>query len=343
MTSGQGIPHTISVVIPVYRGASTLPGLVQDISSLARPYLTPEGHEAQVSEVILVHDRGPDESDTVMRRLQAEYPFVRTVWLSRNYGQHAATLAGMASSTGEWIATIDEDGLYPPGQIGRLLDAAIDANATLVYADPDRATPASAFRNVTSRGSKAVIDIMTGSKAARNYHSFRLVLGDVGRSVANYAGSGVYLDVALGWVAGNVVTAPVTLREEVDRPSGYNLRRLLSHFWSMVLSSGTRGLRIVSATGFVFAVIGIIAAIVIVIQRLTVGEWPPGLASIAVALLLLGGIILLSLGIIAEYIGVAVNQAMGKPPFLVIPDPQNGPLGRERQAQSATYGRPTRK
>lgn len=71
---------------------------------------------------------------------------------------------------------------------------------------------------------------MSGNKNAQKYHSFRLILGEVGRAVAAYAGNGVYLDVALGWVAGNPVSAHVPLRNELNRPSGYNFSKLLSHF-----------------------------------------------------------------------------------------------------------------
>lgn len=322
-------PHAISVVVPVYRGADTLPALVAEIQPLAEGFTTPGGRAARVGEVILVHDNGPDASDVVMRELEARYPFVRAIWLSRNFGQHAATLAGIASSGEEWVATVDEDGQYDPGQLGIMLDVALDQRASLVYAQPTNEAPHSAFRNATSRGSKRVVDLLSGSKEARRYHSFRLMLGETGRSVAAYAGQGVYLDVALGWVAGRIATAPIELREEGDRPSGYNLRRLLSHFWRLVLTSGTRGLRIVSVAGAIIAAAGVITAIVLVIRHIFGGSWPQGWASLIVTELVIGGIILLFLGVIAEYIGVAVNQAMGRPPYLIISDPARGPLGRE--------------
>ena len=161
------------------------------------------------------------------------------------------------------------------------------------------------------------------------FHSFRLVLGEVGRSVAAYAGPGVYLDVALGWVAGRVATAPVELRDEgADRRSGYSLRSLLSHFWRMVLTGGTRGLRLVSVLGLVFAVLGTAAG---GLRRLppagrsradrgldVVDRGDPDLHRRHPVLL----------GVIAEYVGVAVNMAMGKPLYLITQDPADGPLGR---------------
>ena len=320
----------------MYRGAATLPALIAEIAPLAKGFTTPAGRSARVSEVLLVHDHGPDQSDVIMRELAEMHPFVRPVWLSRNFGQHAATLAGMASSGGDWIATIDEDGQYDPGQIGGMLDVALDEHATLVYAAPTNLPPHSAFRNLTSRMSKRVVDILVGGTDARRYHSFRLVLGEVGRSVAAYAGSGVYLDVALGWVAGDVTTAPVTLRDEGDRPSGYSLRRLLSHFWRMVITSGTRGLRLVSVIGSVIAVLGVVMAIVFAINKLTGGDLPAGWTSLIVVTLVLFGATLFCLGVVAEYVGVAVNQAMGKPLYLIVSDPADGPLGREARDEPGT-------
>ncbi len=89
--------------------------------------------------------------------------------------------------------------------------------------------------------------------------------------MAAYSGSGVYLDVAMGWVAGTRGHFPITLRDEGQRESGYSTRRLFSHFWRMVLTSGTRGLRFVSALGIAFAVLGVLLAIYILIATLVSG------------------------------------------------------------------------
>ena len=125
----------------------------------------------------------------------------------------------------------------------------------------------------------------------------------------------------------------VKLREEGDRPSGYSFRRLLSHFWRLVLSSGTRGLRVVSGTGVVVGVLGLLLAVFVTGARLTNTIAVEGWASVVVVLLLGVGAILFSLGMIAEYVGVAVNMAMGKPPYLIVGDPADGPLGRRPVAQ----------
>lgn len=325
--------NLISVVIPVYGGEATLAAVVDEIARLATPTATPDGYLARVTEVVLVYDNGRDDSPRVMRELAERYDFVRPVWLSRNFGQHAATLAGMASSGGEWVVTMDEDGQHDPAYILNLLDTAMRENATLVYAKPTNAAPHGPVRNAASKSAKWLLEKFFGNVNAPDYQSYRLIQGSVARSVAAYAGANVYLDVALGWIVGRSATSPVLLRTEGDdRQSGYSRRRLLSHFWRMVLSNGTKGLRIVSLLGVLFAAVGVALTIFILISHLFGDNQPAGWASTIVIVTVTTGAILFSLGIIAEYLGISVNMAMGKPPYLITSDPADGPLGRRRNS-----------
>jgi len=321
--------HRVSIVIPVYQGEHTLGPLVAEIARLTAPTLTAAGHEFEVTELLLVHDRGPDRSDEVIRKLAAAHDFIRPVWLSRNFGQHPATLAGMASSSGDWIVTMDEDGQHDPADIGDFLDVALTEGAQLVYADPVNRPPHNMLRNGSSRLAKWVFSSFLTGKSDITFQSYRMVMGEIGRSVAAYAGSGVYLDVAMGWVAGPAAACPVQLRNEGERRSGYSTRALLSHFVHLVLSSGTRTLRLVSALGLLFGMLGIAVALYLLIVRLISNTTPQGWTSTMVVVLVSTGAILFSLGVIAEYLGVAVNMAMGKPLYLIVGDPKDGPLGRQ--------------
>ena len=185
------------------------------------------------------------------------------------------------------------------------------------------------LRNLTSRTAKRLVTSMSGGADASVFQSYRLILGEVGRSLAAYAGSGVYLDIALGWVAGHPATSPVMLRDEGEgRTSGYTFRTLLSHFWRMVITGGTRGLRFVSALGVAFAIVGFLLAGFLIIRQLFDPVPVQGWTSMVVVLLVCTGTILFALGVIAEYIGVAVHMAMGKPLYLITQDPEEGPLGR---------------
>lgn len=333
MTSPPALPpreHQISVVIPVYGGEAHLAGVVEELAAYTVPLTTPRGRPYRVTEVLLVHDCGRDDSPRVMRELAAKYSFVRPVWLSRNFGQHAATLAGIASSGGEWVVTMDEDGQHDPAAMAGMLDVALDEQTRVVYARPVAPPPHSWFRNVTSRGAKRAINMFSGGADASLFHSYRLILGEVARSISAYSGSGVYLDIALGWVVGRAATAPVALRDEGERESSYSLRRLLSHFLRMVLTAGTRGLRVVSLLGVLFALLGLGLAVFIVVEQFVNPAPVAGWSSLMVVVLLSSGAVLFSLGVISEYIGVTVNTALGKPLYLITQDPAEGPLGRDQ-------------
>lgn len=319
------------MVIPVYQPGSRLPALLDEVLPLTGHVTTPAGVPFRVAEVLLVDDCGPGDSAAVLRELERTHPFVRVVWLSRNFGQHAATLAGMSSSGGDWVVTLDEDGQHDPGYVGAMLDVALAEQASVVYARPTNAAPHGGLRNATSRLAKRSVNAFSGGADASLFNSYRLILGEVGRSVAAYAGAGVYLDIALGWVAGRVTTAPVELRAEgPDRTSGYSARSLMSHFWRLVLTGGTRGLRLVSVLGLLFALLGLALAAFIVYRQLVAPAPTEGWSSLIVVILISTGAILFSLGVIAEYVGVAVNMAMGKPLYLITQDPAEGPLGRAR-------------
>ncbi|MFQ6394149.1 glycosyltransferase [Nocardia sp. KC 131] len=332
--------HTVSVVVPVYRGEDTIGGLVAELHKLTIPTETHDGATFTIDEVILVHDHGPDRSDVVLQELEQTYPEVRTVWLSRNFGQDAATIAGMSAAGGDWIVTMDEDGQHDPRFIGTFLDSALAERADLVYSRPINTRPHGFLRNLTSRGAKIVLATVFAFPDSTRFESYRLIRGAIGRQLAEVASNGVYLDVALTWVVGNVAQVPVELRAEGREESGYNYRRLFSLFWKMVLCSGTRGLRLVSLLGVTLALAGGVMAAFVVYEALTAENWAPeGWASTIVVLLLVSGAMLFSLGLIAEYLGVALHILVGKPLYLTVDTPTPRPAGaRESSTTAASKG-----
>ena len=315
--------HDISVVIPVYAGSQTLRPLIQELLPYLSLSKSPDGHSFRLHEVILVWDHGPGGADRTIRDLCAEYEFIKPVWLSRNFGQHPATLAGMTASSGTWIVTMDEDGQQDPRFFGALLDAALRDSAQLVYADPQDSVPHSAARNAASRTAKWLFVRLLAGRDFESFNSYRLVYGEIGRSVAAYTGPGVYLDVALSWVVSTVTTASVVNRIEGRPASNYSFSRLLGHFGRLVVSTGTRPLLFVSLLGAVFVVLGALLTIYVIAESF-IGDVPVGgWASTFVAILVVGGATLLSLGIIAQYVGASANMSLGKPLYVTVRDPKD--------------------
>jgi hypothetical protein len=325
---GEDRVHTISAIVPVYRGELTLDDLVRRLVALCEQQTTPSGHAFRVVEVLLVFDNGPDRSDVVIRRLTREFHNVRPVWLMRNSGQQAATAAGIASSGSEWVVTLDEDGQHDPGEIARLLDAAIATGSYLVYGMNDK-TPHRLWRNATSRLGKAIARGVAGSELG-DFSSFRLMEGHRARAACAFIGPRMHLDVALTWTIDRIARCTVVAQAEGREGSGYSVSSLLSHFWTLVLSSGTRPLRIVSLVGFVAALGGFVGAVVAFWQRLGHGNEVAGWASVFIAVVVMGGLILFALGVVAEYVGTLLRTAQGRPLFVIGDDPAHGPLQDDR-------------
>lgn len=321
----EGMSHStplcISIVIPVYCGEKTLSTLIEEIIPQSSAQLTPNGVNYVISEVILVHDCGPDRSDLVVEALASQYSFVRSVWLSRNYGQHAATIAGMASATGDWVATIDEDGQQNPADISRMLDSAVSASLQLVYAQPINPAPHGRLRNILSRTAKTITTKLLGNSKIGKFNSFRLVDGEIARNLAAYCGNGVYLDVGLFWITERIGHCSVYLRNELDRPSGYSYFKLFGHFWNLILTTGTRPLRLITLMGFSALILAITLSSYVIYNKLLFNNPVRGWTSLLVAISFFSGLTLTSLGVIAEYLTVTMGIVMGKPLYMISTKP----------------------
>jgi glycosyltransferase involved in cell wall biosynthesis len=310
----------ISIVVPVYLGAETLGLLVEKVLPLTQSTKTRGNNTYEVKELIFVHDCGPDKSDEIIEQIARQYAFVKPVWLSKNFGQHPATVAGMASSRCEWVVTLDEDLQHDPSEIGSLLDKAIESGCDVVYGI-DRKTNIHGF--VRSRASvlaKSISTALLGSGVSKHYSSYRLIRGNIARGVSAYVGDGVYLDVALTWVTDFITFREVVNSVEKRSESGYNYRKLFSHFLRLLLSNGTKPLRVVTVVGTSIALLGILYAIYIVTRILFADSAPEGWTSIFASILIIGGFVLMSLGVIAEYLGFVVRAAFGKPSYFVLQD-----------------------
>jgi undecaprenyl-phosphate 4-deoxy-4-formamido-L-arabinose transferase len=251
-------------------------------------------------------------------------PFVTPIWLSRNFGQHAATLAGMASTNGDWVVSLDEDGQHDPGDIVHMLKVAVEQDAQLVYAQPVNEPPHGRIRNFFSALAKWSFKNILGHGHIGEFNSFRLVQGEIARSLAAYCGQGTYLDVALSWVVSRSAHCPVKLRKERARPSSYSPLSLTRHFWKLILASGTAPLRLVAFIGIGSVLLSIGLSAYSIWVKLSGHAEVPGWASLVIVVSLFSGLILFSVGILAEYLVIVVTMALGRPLYLITSRPSRG-------------------
>jgi polyisoprenyl-phosphate glycosyltransferase len=276
----------------------------------------------RLDEIVLVCDNpsiGVSERDRLLD-LEAGDHRIRVLWLTRNFGQHPATVAGIVSTSGDWVTTMDEDGQHNPAQLAAMLRVAARADTPLVYAKPTNPPPHSALRNLASRTAKALFRTISG--ASSEFHSFRLIEGSIARSACAFMGESVYLDIAMRWSCGDAALCPMEMRAEGSK-SAYNFRRLVGHLWRMVLSSGTRPLRLIAAFGILVGISGVGLAAFVIQRRLT-GAYAstPGWASEIVTLLMLFAVLFITIATLAEYLSFAAGNSIGKPLY-VVADPAN--------------------
>ena len=261
---------SISLVVPVYSGEQFLKKLADQVSEF-RKSLESEKSPFVVSELIFVEDSAIDDSGKIIDLLSSEHDWVEAIHLSRNYGQHAATIAGVLHTSGDWVATLDEDLQHPPEKIVDMLRSAVESGYDIVYARPKEAVHESSFRDWASRSYKRLINILTGNPNIQNVNSFRLIRGSVAGSASSVCTHDTYFDIALCWFTDKIGTTNMTLKDEryiKTGKSGYNLKSLLSHARRLFISSQLKILRLSAFFGFATATLSCMASIFLFLYKL---------------------------------------------------------------------------
>lgn len=316
----------VSVVIPVSVGGRALAAQLSRIDAYTRPGTTPLGRGFQVEEVLLVWDQESGLGDDSVHSLARQYPWVHPVWLSRQFGAQAATLAGMSSSGGKWILTIGEDESHDPALLPLMIDAAYEERAQLVYVLPAGPARTSTLHRAGRRLHGLVSRLVApdlGFGQLDDISDCRLVLGEVGRSVAAYAGPGVQLDSALSWVVSSDATFHLRIGRRPDTPadaaapSGHERNGRRSRAWV------PHPFRVLSWIGFLQLLGALVMCVWVAGARLIGDSINPEWAITFIALTFSAGVLLIGLAVIARYAQAAANMSFGRPLYIVVSDPRD--------------------
>ena len=285
----------VSFVIPCYRSALTIRAVADEIDS-AMAELPEYEHE-----IILVNDCSPDNTFEVISELALQRGHITAVDLARNFGQHAALMAGMRRSSGDIIVCLDDDGQTPACEVGRLLEK-IEEGFDVVYASYD-SKQHSGFRNFGSRVNALMTEIMLGKPRELSLTSYFAAKRFIIDEMLRYENCFPYVMGLVLRSTKNICNVPVTHRKREEGRSGYTMGKLLSLWMNGFTSFSIKPLRMATYLGAFTAFLGFVYAVIIVIRHFTEGMAPLGWSSTTALLLLLGGIILVVLGLIGEYVG----------------------------------------
>ena len=284
----------VSFVIPCYRSSKTIGGVVNEIESTM-------AHLAYEYEIILVNDSSPDDTFAVISALAEADGHITAVDLAKNFGQHAALMCGIRHSSGDILVCLDDDGQTPADEVGKLLEK-IEAGYDVVYASYDHKQH-SGFRNFGSRVNAWMTEIMLGKPKELSLTSYFAAKRFIADEMLRYENCFPYVMGLVLRSTKNICNVPVNHRSREQGQSGYTLGKLLSLWMNGFTSFSIKPLRIATYFGALTAVAGFIYALIIVIRHFAVGMAPLGWSSTTALLLILGGVILLVLGLIGEYIG----------------------------------------
>ncbi len=323
----------LSVVIPVYRSSNTLRPLVRRL--LATLEATGLEHE-----VVFVDDGSSDDSWRVLRDLQAEQPDrIVAVQLMRNFGQHNALMCGFRHAQGAFIVTMDDDLQNPPEEIPKLL-AAIRAGESDVVYGTYGAKKHSGWRNAGSNLVNAFYRLTFRTDVTIT--SFRIIRRELLECIFTYDLNFTFIDGLLAWNTQRIGEVPVEHHPRAASRSGYNLFKLMSLSLNLFTNFSLLPLQLISFCGFACAAGGLLVAAIYLVLFLTHGILWPGYASTIIAILVLGGIQLLALGVMGEYLGRLHINVNRKPQYVVrqvlgsAPVPAQSPGGGSRPHSSGT-------
>lgn len=299
---------SVSIVIPCYRSANTLPPLVDRLLQM----LAGVGGE---SEVILVVDGSPDNTWEVAAALASEHESVRALRLSRNYGQHNALLAGIRQARYDSTVTMDDDLQHLPEEIPVLLEA-LTSEVELAYGVPTEEEHG-LLRSAASRSVKLVLNRGLTMDSVRSVSAFRAFHTYLRDAFGGLSGPDLNLDVALSWATTRAVGVEVRMEHRADGRSNYTTAMLARHALNMILGYSAAPLRFVIYLGLACGLLGVVLLAIVLYQYFSHSTVVQGYTTTMSAVAIFSSAQMLALGLLGEYISRIHRANAGRPAYVI--------------------------
>jgi polyisoprenyl-phosphate glycosyltransferase len=296
----------VSIVVPVYRSAGILPELAAAIAEVMAD---------RRLELVLVCDASPDDSWSVIGELAKRYLFIRGVCLRKNVGQHNAIMAGLAHSRGESIVVMDDDLQHPPSAIPLLLKA-LENGADVCYGRFVQRKHA-LWKRVGSKFNDMVATLLLGKPRSLYLSSFKAMSRPIADQVIKYDGPFAYVDGLILESTAAITSVDIGHCERRSGEGNYSLRRSVSLWLKMVTSFSVFPLRALFVLGSLVATFSLVIVGYVVFSKFRNPDLPIGWSSTIATILLVGGLQMLGLGLLGEYLGRAYMRLNRKPQYVV--------------------------
>ena len=294
----------LSFVIPCYGSETTIEIVVNEIRETLKQ--RPEYDY----EIILVNDCSPDRVWPRIRALALADSHITGIDLAKNFGQHAALMAGYRHCTGDLIISLDDDGQTPACELFTLVDK-MKESWDVVYASYAHKMH-SGFRNFGTWMNERMTESLIGKPKGLRVTSYFIMRRFIADEILRYENAYPYIEGLIFRATRNIANVPVTHHERMVGESGYTFSKLLALWFNGFTAFSVKPLRIATFCGSACACIGFLYGIYVVIRKLVDSSIEMGWSSIIASIFFLGGLILIMLGMIGEYIGriyISINNA----------------------------------
>ena len=304
----------ISFVIPCYRSEKTILGVVSEIDELM------ELHKDYSYEIVLVNDYSPDNVWDIISDIAASRKDVMAISFAKNFGQHAALMAGYGIADGELVVSLDDDGQSPVDQTFDLINK-LNEGYDVVYARYHKLKE-SLWRRCGSWLSNKMSEVLIGKPKGILGSSFYVMRSFVVKEMVRYKNSYPFVGGLVFRSTKSIANVYVEHRNRLEGRSGYTFFKLLKLWMNGFTAFSVKPLRFSSLMGIICAIIGFVFGLITIIRKFIVPSISVGWSSTVAILLFVGGLIMLMLGMIGEYIGriyISINNA----PQYVIKEQKN--------------------
>lgn len=302
----QKSKKSLSIVIPVYNGASTIGPLVRTVLDELKDHKL---------EVILVDDGSQDDSEAVCQEIARSNSRVIFISLRKNFGEHNAVMCGLNYASGDYTVIIDDDFQNPPNEIVKLVKEA-GKGYDVVYSQY-REKQHHWLRNLGSRWNDLMANWLLGKPKDLYLSSFKLIRRELVEEIIKYRGPYPYIDGLILRSTRNIGKAWVEHNRRREGRSNYTLKKLISLYLNMFLNFSVKPLRVFTVIGFVAFLLGIVLSVLFIAEKLARPETPAGWTSIAILILTFSGFQTMFLGLMGEYLGKQYLTQNGAPQWVV--------------------------
>jgi polyisoprenyl-phosphate glycosyltransferase len=316
VSRARGSPSapTLSVVVPLFNEAEGLPGLHERIAEVARYLQIKRGLGV---EVVYVDDGSSDGTADIAKSLPAIPLDIQVIILSRNFGKEAALLAGLDHARPGAVLFMDGDGQHPPDLIDTLVARWLDDGYDVVYTAKAHRENESRLRRMGVRSFYALLNWGARHKIPEDAGDFRLLSARAAAALRQMPERNRFFKGLSSWIGFRQVRVAYEPAAREHGSSSWNLWTLIGLSIEGLTSFSVAPLRVASLLGVLLALTALFFGSWIVLETLLYGKDVPGYPSLVVSVMVIGGVQLILIGVLGEYIGKLLSETKGRPVYFV--------------------------